>query len=539
MPSNPIPPGEAHGLESRMLELERRLAAQQEILDERLLRVENNRLFTAWRELTARIAGPWIANWKWGDGPRQRTDAEYGIWVAHEQAALPSIEQCRAAISAWTYRPRVSVIHKGAIEDQVYGDWESADLESASGEYLLFVEEGAALSPLALYYIVEALQESRFDVVYSDHDTIDSGGRRTDPAFKPGWSPDLLLSRMYIGPVVAVRREWFVNSGGFRPGQGSASLHDLLPRAAESHLSVHHIARVLFHVRSNAPAAAERAIATPASGPQDLAVVICSRSPVLISSCLESIRATARQTVREILVIAHEDTGINRALRDAIARGGATAIPYTGAFNFALMNNAGAAAAQSPYLLFLNDDVRAALPGWAAVLRQHVAGERVGIAGATLWYPDRTLQHAGIVTGIGDGAGHIGRHMRSSSLWHWLLVTRNVSAVTGACLAIQRSVFLELGGFDASFPNNYNDVDLCLRAQTAGYDIVCAAVPGLVHAECRTRKGLIRFDERYRFYTRWGGVLSRPDPYYNPSLAPAEEIALNLDGSVPTAQSIR
>ena len=118
--------------------------------------------------------------------------------------------------------------------------------------------------------------------------------------------------------------------------------------------------------------------------------------------------------------------------------------------------------------------------------------------------------------------------MHSSELWPWLLATRNVSAVTGACLAIRKELFGRLGGFDTLFPNNYNDVDLCFRVRSHGYRVICVPVPGLIHAECRSRPGIIRFEERYRFYERWADLLHNPDPYYSPALAPTEKIALNL-----------
>ena len=120
--------------------------------------------------------------------------------------------------------------------------------------------------------------------------------------------------------------------------------------------------------------------------------------------------------------------------------------------------------------------------------------------------------------------------MRSSALWPWLLDTREVSAVTGACLAVTKDVFRDLGGFDAGFSTNYNDVDLCLRMRERGYQIINVAAGGLIHAECQTREGVVRFHERFRFYERWGDVLRRPDPYYSPSLSRTEKIALDFEG---------
>ena len=253
--------------------------------------------------------------------------------------------------------------------------------------------------------------------------------------------------------------------------------------------------------------------------------------PKLLETCLTSLRSTAGGTVRQIVVVAHEESGPNAALRSVIQRAGATAVSFTGAFDFAAMNNMGAPSAQEPNLLFLNDDVRATESGWAELLAEQISRPEIGIAGAVLWYPSGVLQHAGIVLGIADGVGHAGRFMRSSQWWPWLLAPRDVSAVTGACLAIRRELFRELEGFDVVFPNNYNDVDLCFRARARGYRVVVMPAAGLIHAECQSRPGIVRFDERYRFWERWGDLLRNPDPYYSPAFARTEKIALNLASS--------
>jgi GT2 family glycosyltransferase len=147
--------------------------------------------------------------------------------------------------------------------------------------------------------------------------------------------------------------------------------------------------------------------------------------------------------------------------------------------------------------------------------------------GAKLLYPTGAIQHAGIALGIGEATGHIGRHQFRSDLWPWLDLTRNVSAVTAACMAIRRDVFQQAGGFDTEFAVNYNDVDLCLRLAQAGYSIVCDASAELQHDECSTRAGGTRTEERERFFKRWGTLLRCPDPFYSPFLnSQQEEIAL-------------
>lgn len=520
-------------------DLEGRVAAQQALLDDRLLRVENNRLFRIWNSMVAR-AMRWRRRIKRASPRDEKCQTQaYAKWIAHEQSRLPHIGQARVNIDSWKFRPTISFVAaapaeqlRSGLSTQIYANWEvseapslNAALRLARGEYIALLTAPGSLSPYALYYAVEALQNASADLLYTDEDHMAPDGRRMHPVLKPAWSPDLLRSCMYAGHFLLIRRESFLQSGGLREDCGSAALHDLILRMARAPLQVCHVPRVLYH-RSGKSDPAFMPQTEPE--PPTLTAVVCSRSPDLLRRCLQSINRTAAGVIRGIVVVAHEEDGVNEPLRSVIREYGATAVPFTGAFDFASMNNSAAALVSTPGLLFLNDDVYATGPGWAETLASHLAYEGTGIAGAILRYPEGDLQHAGIVAGIRDGVAHAGRHVSASTLWPWLLKTRNVSAVTGACLAIRTELFRELGGFDPEFPNNYNDVDLCFRAQSLGYRVVCAAAEGLIHAECQTRPGIVRFEERYKFFRRWARILSRPDPYYSPALAPTEEIALNL-----------
>jgi GT2 family glycosyltransferase len=519
-----------------------RLAAQLALIDERLLRVENNRVFAAWRSVMSRLAR------LRGRQASASPDAnEYAVWVAHEQATTPSVPEARAISSEWRRKPFFSILPLAPalpVESQSYSHYAVSD--AAGSDFLCLLRSRGKLAPLALHYLAEAIQGSDADLLYCDEDCMNAAGVRTSPAFRPDWSPDLLTSSLYTGSLLVVSRRVFKESGG--------PSHDLVLRATDSARKVVHVARVLFHREGAAPAeghtpalitqaiarrehnepevtsgAVEGSFLIRRPGQAEITAVICSRTPRLLATCLDALRNTT--AIRKVIVIAHEENGPNDELRQVVRRHGADVVPYTGAFNFAVMNNLGAARAATPHLLFLNDDIRATAAGWAELLVSHLFTERIGIAGAVLRYPSGEIQHAGIVTGINDGVGHAGRYSTGSEIWPWLLVTRNVSAVTGACLAVRTDTFRALGGFDPEFPNNYNDVDLCFRAREAGLDVVCVPVPGLVHAECQTRPGLVRFPERYRLFRKWAHILSRPDPYYSPSLAPTEQIRLNLAGN--------
>jgi GT2 family glycosyltransferase len=434
----------------------------------------------------------------------------------------------------------------------------------ATGNYLAFLDHDDVLHRYALHYVAEALQDRTVAVVYTDENDIDEDGSPVTNRFKPDWSPDLLLSCMYFGHLFVAARDSVEKAGWFRSCCDGAQDYDLALRITREPVRVRHIPLPLYHWRRHAASTASSAAAKPythAAGRKALgdalsqrgtvatvedgplantyfvrrkiignplvSIIICSRNPKLLARCLQSLEKHTDYSPRELIVICHEaapSSGFDTVLN----RFGATGIRYTGAFNFARMNNAGAEAARGDHLLFLNDDVQALQPDWLEYLAAHIQRPEIGAAGAKLVYPSGAIQHAGIVTGIMDGAGHPGRGLFRSDEYPWLDLTRNVSAVTGACLGIRKSVFSELAGFDEAFPVNYNDVDLCLRARRAGYLIVLEPRAILRHDECRSRTRGTRYEERERFYDRWGDVLNAPDPYYSPRFdRSTEEIRLS------------
>jgi GT2 family glycosyltransferase len=378
-------------------------------------------------------------------------------------------------------------------------------------------------------------------VIYGDED-IHHAGSRILPEFKPDWSPHLLSSRMYIGRAFVSASTCLRQFLSAMRQESRDWRHDFLLKVADNDIPVHHISRVVYHRKLNSGSIErelEQHLTRPEpspgrrsalSGRKSVAVVICSRSPELVSKCLDSLNATAAPLIENMVVVAHEQAGANGSLRSAVERRGAVVMPFTGRFNFSLMNNLAVKNIASRHLLFLNDDVTASKAGWLERLLEQIEDRGAGIAGATLRYPSGLLQHSGIVAGSGDGVVHIGRFMRESVLWPWLLETRDVSAVTGACLCMPTELFRALGGFDTAFPNNYNDVDLCFRARATGRQVVCVATPGLIHAECASRQGIVRFEERHRFFRKWDALLAGPDPYYSPHLTPTEAIQFDLAG---------
>lgn len=548
--------------------------------------------------------------------PRSVDDA-WQAWVEREQNALPPRDWFLYRIGQFRSRPTISVAMavynprrewlEVAVESvlrQVYPHWQLCICDDASdapwladylgqlaanearvryvrapqrqgisgalnqachlaaGDYVAFLDHDDVLPAHALHYVAEALQESAADLVYSDEDKLDESGRRVEPIFKPAWSPDLLLSCMYLGHLLVVRRSRLEESGPFRPETDGSQDHDLALRLSDSPLLVRHIPRVLYHWRRHQGSSAASPAAKPyaqaagrlaiadamrrrniagqvedgpgphtyhidrsAAGAGLASLVICSRDPALIRRCLRSIDRNTDYTDREIVVVEH---GCDLRLGDL----GCKTLRYDGEFNFSAMSNIGARAATGDWIVFLNDDVVPLRRGWLTALAGHMARAEVGIAGARLLYPSGAVQHAGIVTGIMGDTGHPLRYTFGfgSSCWIWPRLTRNVSAVTGACLAIRRTLFEELGGFDEQFPVNFNDADLCLRAIEKGYRVISEPAALLRHDECRTRVPGVRWRERERWRRKWPGKSKAVDPFYSPHLAiDREDASLRVD----------
>ncbi|HEY4088563.1 MAG TPA: glycosyltransferase [Bryobacteraceae bacterium] len=434
-------------------------------------------------------------------------------------------------------------------------------LEYCSGLYTGFLDQDDRLEPAALSSVAAILCDEP-DVLYTDEDYVDELGRPVSPIFKPAWSPQLLLSCMYAGHLLVVRTDRIKAIGGFRSSYDGAQDYDLLLRLTDEDAAIAHIPCVLYHWRQHAGSTALSADAKPYShlagrkaledtlsrrgltasvgdgpvahtyrlsrqfsGADSAAIIVPTRNPELLSRFLAALHSVDDRMRREVHVIAHCQGAEKDSAIMAIARQyGARVTPYRGPFNFSLMNNLVAGRVMDSFLIFMNDDVLVRSSHWLESLCDPFLRPEAGVVGARLRYPDGSIQHSGIVTGMGDAAGHAGRFQFGSPFWPWLDLSRNVSAVTGACLAIRREVFERVGGFDTRYGNNYNDVDLCLKVQDQGWEVVLTCEPDIIHDEGRTRQTGTALHERVAMWTQWGEVLRNADCFYSPNLSRRLEI---------------
>jgi len=454
-------------------------------------------------------------------------------------------------------------------------------LAAATGDFLALLDHDDLLAVDALFE--NALVVNRHpgvDVIYSDEDKIDERGRRRDPYFKPDWSPESLLSRNYVSHLGVYRRALVLAAGGFRVGFEGSQDYDLILRVTELTDRIAHIPRVLYHWRVHqdstasvrdqktyAQGAAVRALeealarrgepgrveaATFMAGiytvryalrrPSRVSIVIPTRDHGEdVERCLSSLFERTTYPDLEVLLI---DNGSREAasLRTLAAWAEREperlkVVPYDVPFNFSSITNFGVAGSSGEFVLLLNNDTEVISNDWIEAMVEQAQRPAIGAVGAKLLYPDGTVQHAGVVVGLGGVAGHSHKYFPGEAPGYFgvLQTVNNFSAVTAACLMVRRAVFDEVGGFDEGLAIAFNDVDFCLRVKAAGYRNVYLPHVALYHYESKSRghentpaKKARFLREKRVMMERWR-TAERPDPYYNPNLTlDTEDFALGV-----------
>ena len=483
---------------------------------------------------------------------------DWELWLCDDGSGDASLGEKIGELAALDERIRtVSRAENGGISAAT-----NDAVALATGRYLVFLDHDDEIHPSALDRIAAAIAEHpEADLLYSDEDKIDDAGRRFAPAFKPDWSPDLLLSQAYMCHLLVVRRDLVTKLGGLDSEFDGAQDYDLMLRVTETTSDIVHIPEVLYHWRTTEgsasgdagakpwafeagrralEAAAERrgfdavvvqhpkvpgsyhVIRRPSSGYLVSAIIPFRDEPALTAACYRSFIERPGYDNFELLLV-DNDSALpeTRALLEDLARDHRVRLLRApGAFDWAAINNEAAGKRRGDLLLLLNNDIEARSDGWLAAMVAQAERPEVGAVGARLIYPDGTIQHAGVVVGSGFGATHVQQGLRADRPGYMALttVTRNTSAVTGACLMTRASVFEELGGLDTNFPIAYNDIDYCLRARAKGLLVVYAPLAELIHHESKSRGHSDDTGEIPFFQNRWRSLLLSGDPYYNSNL---------------------
>lgn len=550
----------------------------------------------------------------------------YKKWVESKTLTANRIQEIKHEMSQYSYKPLISIIVPvynvdekwlrrciDSVRNQLYPNWElciaddaspkkhirevlneylhkdprikvvfreknghisecsNSALAIANGEFVGLLDHDDELAIDALYENVKLLNEHpNADLIYSDEDKITEEGERHSPFFKPDWSPDLLLSQMYICHFSIYRKSIIDQIGGFRKGYEGSQDYDLALRFTELTNAIYHIPKILYHWRSIPESTASGASAknyTHYAGLKALedalkrrklkgiveeignysnmfkisytiqeepliSIIIPTRDMgEILDSCLSSIFSRTQYKNFEIIIV---DNGSTEEQTLAVfnkwtdkhgdkIRILTIDIP----FNYSKLNNTAVQIANGDYILLLNNDIEVISENWLGEMLGYAQQKNIGAVGAKLLYPDNTIQHAGVVMGLGGVAGHAFRTLHKSDPGYFgaLLVNRNCSVVTAACLMIKKDLYIEVGGLEEELTVAFNDVDLCLKVLDKGFKNICLNSIELYHHESKSRgaedtpEKIKRFQKEINYMlNKWSRYIER-DPFYNVNLS--------------------
>ncbi len=448
-------------------------------------------------------------------------------------------------------------------------------VQMAKGDYIGLLDHDDLLAPDALYEVAKALWAEKEktgrmpEMLYTDEDKVRADlSEHLQPNLKPDFNPDLLRSNNYICHFLVFSRALFDRVGGLDEEYDGAQDYDFILRCTEISDGIVHIPRILYHWRlsenstADNPAskeyayeAGQRAIEAHLTrmglngevsrkkdtgcyrvkyhvkGNPLVSVIIPNKDEKeTLRNCLTSIIEKTTWKNYEIIVVENnsETPEIFNYYKEIDGRNGVRVVYWDGDFNYSAINNFGISKAKGDFILCLNNDTEVISPDWMTELLSHAQRPGTGIAGARLYYPDDTIQHAGMIIGIGGVAGNVftGLKRGHTGYMHRESLQQDLSAVTAACMMIKRDAFNAAGGFEEQLAIAFNDADFCLKVREAGYLIVYDPYAELYHYESKTRGAEDTNEKARRFqneieYMRshWTKILREGDPYYNPNLS--------------------
>ncbi|MDD2919833.1 glycosyltransferase family 2 protein [Rhodoferax sp.] len=442
-------------------------------------------------------------------------------------------------------------------------------LQLATGAWIALLDHDDLLREHALFWVADAINrhpEAR--LIYSDEDKIDPSGQRSDPYFKCDWNVDLFHSQNMISHLGVYDAPTVRAVGGFRPGLEGSQDYDLALRCIErmTPRQIHHIPRVLYHWRAHADSTAlsgsakpyavlagERALnehferqhtsaraefagcgyrvryALPAALPLVSLIMPTKNALALLQPCVASLISKTSYANYELLIVDNgSDDPATLDYLDALkAEPRVRVLRDNCPFNYSALNNAAVSLARGELVALLNNDLEVISPDWLSEMVGLALQAGVGAVGARLWYPDNTLQHAGVVLGLDGVAGHAQKRLGRSAYGYFsrACLAQGFSAVTAACLVIRKAIYQEVGGLnETDLAVAFNDVDFCLRVREAGYRNVWTPFAELYHHESASRghedtpEKQARFNSEVQYMKQRWGELLLTDPAYNPNL---------------------
>lgn len=427
------------------------------------------------------------------------------------------------------YKKETRLSYKKVTENNGISGNLNASLKLAMGEYVLFAGQEIIPEPDALFQMVKAITEKKADMIYTDEDEISADGKHySEPEFKPDFNLFRLRENNYIGQFWAIRKEILEQAGKFDPEYDGAQDYDMLLRCSEQAENIVHIPKILCHSmkaenliteeqekknweagrkaleehyrRAEVSATAELADKKgwyrshlTISGEPMISVIIPSKDHINdLELCISSIEEKTTWKNYEIIIV--ENNSVEKetfvyyeTLKNRYPN--VRILTWKKEFNYSAINNFAVREARGEYLLFLNNDVEIITESWLEEMLQLCQQKDVGMVGAKLYYPDDTIQHAGVVVGLGGVAAHVLCKLPRDAEGYMgrLRCVQEISAVTAACMMVKTSVFKAVGGFDEELKVAFNDIDLCMKVRKYGVKIVFTPYAELYHYESKSR----------------------------------------------------
>lgn len=490
----------------------------------------------------------------------------YDNWELCISDDCSTINSVKEIISTYVQRDkRIKVVFR-ELNGHIATSSNSA-LSLATGEFVAFLDHDDELSPLSLYRIVESLNtDATTDFFYSDEDKIDKEGRRSLPFFKPDWSPALFFSQNYITHLACIRRTIVKDINGFTPESQGSQDYDLFLKAIFAGAKVKHLPFILYHWRLHEASTSMISDSKPyahiagrnavgwyltnkypdhfssvedgeytftylprfkLSSHTKVSIIIPTKDKVVyLEPCINSIISKSTWKNYEIIILNNNsvENETFSFFREIVSNhSNIKVVDANFEFNWSKLNNTGYRYSEGEYLIFLNNDISVITPDWMERICEYASLPDVGTVGATLLYEDGTIQHAGVVVGMNEWADHIFKGMHPShfpSPYVSNSIPRNVLAVTGACVAIKRSRFEELGLFDESFIICGSDVELGIRSYQKGYFNVVNSPVKLLHYESKSRGSFVPENDFIQSSLKYEPYRTQStDPFFNSNLS--------------------
>lgn len=496
---------------------------------------------------------------------RKQTYSNWELCIANANPANPEVAEILRVASKKDERIKVVDVP----ENEGIAQNTNRALEIAAGEYIGLLDHDDLLAVNALYEVVNTLNaDAGAEVIYTDEDKVTTDlEEHFKPHFKPDFNLDLLRSNNYICHFFVAKKELIERVGAFRKEFNGAQDYDLILRCTEEAENIVHVPKILYHWRVHKESTSDNPMSKmyaydagkkaieehlkrcdtsgevshtkdlgfyrvkyPVQGEPLVSILIPNKDQVdSLDKCLRSIEEKTDYHNYEIVII-ENNSEKEETFRyyEKISSEKIRVIRWEKEFNYSAINNFGVRHAKGDYILFLNNDVEIINSDWMREMLSHCQRKEVGIVGARLYYPDDTIQHGGIIVGIGGVAGSVfvGLPKGYSGYMHKAALQLDLSAVTAACMMMKRRVFEEVGGFEEKLKVAFNDVDLCLKTREKGYLVVYNPYVELYHYESKTRGAEDTKEKVRRFQTEieymrshWIDILKKGDPMYNTNLS--------------------